>query len=120
MKTINYNVTILGCMMVPDNATDEEIKELILGDYWNFEPNDVDWHDAPEDLDFENEYEVICFNDEGKAIHEYSIEADTIVGAVTAAEEFCKHDCPKETLRTVRVLIGDTYEEFDIAIGGLV
>lgn len=114
MKTINYNVTILGCMNVPDNATDEEIKQLILGDYWNSEPNDVDWHDAPEDLEFENEYEVICFNEENKIIHTYSIEADNTYGAAISAEEFCKDDYPDETLKVIRVLIGDTVEDFDI------
>lgn len=114
MKEIQYNVTILGSMNVPDNATDEEIKELILADYWENEPNDVEWEDAPEDLDFENEYEVICFNEDGIIIHEYSIEADHVFGAATAAEEFCKNDFPLEILKTIRVIIGDTSEEFDI------
>lgn len=114
MKTINYNVTILGSMMVPDNATDEEIKELILNDYWNFGPNDVDWHDAPEDLNFENKYEVLCFGEDDKFIYTYGIEADHPYGAACAAEDFFKSDYPDVKLKTIRVIMGDTCEEFGV------
>jgi hypothetical protein len=43
MKEIQYSVTILGSMKVPDNANYEEIKTLILADYWENEPNDIEF-----------------------------------------------------------------------------
>ena len=67
-----------------------------------------------EDLEFENEYEVLCFNTEGKMVYEYSIEADHTLGAATAAEEFFKDDCPNETLSVIRVLIGDDFDEYTV------
>ena len=67
-----------------------------------------------EDLDFENEYEVLCFNTDGVLIHEYGIEADHALGAATAAEEFFKDDYPNEVLSTIRVIIGDDFEEYNI------
>lgn len=45
MKEIQYSVTILGSMSVPDNAINEEIKSLILNDYWSNEPNDIEWEE---------------------------------------------------------------------------
>lgn len=67
-----------------------------------------------EDLDFENEYEVLCFNTEGLLVHEYSIEADHTLGAVTAAVEFFRDDYPAEILETVRVIVGDDFEEYTV------
>ena len=49
MKQIRYSVTILGSMEVPTAATDKEIKELILADYWENEPNDIEWEDEDEE-----------------------------------------------------------------------
>ena len=48
MKEIQYSVTILGSMKVPDNASYEEIKTLILADYWEYEPNDIEFEDIKE------------------------------------------------------------------------
>lgn len=45
MKKIRYSVTILGDMEVPDNANYEDIKTLILADYWEYEPNDIEWEE---------------------------------------------------------------------------
>ena len=67
-----------------------------------------------EDLDFENEYEVLCFNTDGILVHEYGIEADHTLGAATAAEEFFKDDYPNEVLSTIRVIIGDEFEEYNV------
>jgi hypothetical protein len=67
-----------------------------------------------EDVEFENEYEVLCFNTDGILVHEYSIEADHTLGAATAAEEFFRDDYPNETLSTVRVIIGDDFEEYNV------
>lgn len=67
-----------------------------------------------EDLDFENEYEVLCFNTDGILVHKYSIEADHTLGAATAAEEFFRDDYPAETLETIRVIISDTFEDYDV------
>lgn len=67
-----------------------------------------------EDLDFENEYEVLCFNTDGILVHRYSIEADHTFGAATAAEEFFKDDYSNEVLSTIRVIIGDDFEEYNI------
>ena len=49
MKEIQYSVTILGSMRVPENATNEEIKSFILDDYWSNEPNDVEWKETDND-----------------------------------------------------------------------
>lgn len=67
-----------------------------------------------EDLDFENEYEVLCFNVDGILVHEYAIEADHTLGAATAAEEFFKDDYPNEILSTIRIIIGDEFEEYSV------
>lgn len=65
-----------------------------------------------EDLDFENEYEVLCFNIDGILVHKYFIEADHLFGAAAAAEEFFRDDYPNEVLFTIRVIIGDSFEEY--------
>lgn len=67
-----------------------------------------------EDLDFENEYEALCYNAVGILIHEYSIEADHTLGAATAAEEFFRDDYPNEVLSTIRVIIGDSFEDYNV------
>lgn len=67
-----------------------------------------------EDVEFENEYEVLCFNTDGILVHEYSIEADHTLGAATAAEEFFRDDCPDEKLSTIRVIVGDDFEEYNV------
>lgn len=47
MKTIRYSLTFLGAIEVPDNATNEEIRDYIQNDfetYYNFDcVNDVEW-----------------------------------------------------------------------------
>ena len=67
-----------------------------------------------EDCEFENEYEVMCFNTEGILVHEYSIEADHTLGAATAAEEFFRSDYPAEILETIRIIVGDDFEEYNV------
>lgn len=67
-----------------------------------------------EDCEFENEYEVLCFNTDGILVHEYSIEADHTLGAATAAEEFFGDDYPNETLSTVRVIVDEGFEEYNV------
>ena len=58
MKEIQYSVTTLGSMLVPDSASDDEIKLLILGDYWENEPNDIEWNNAPKYLPENYTFEV--------------------------------------------------------------
>ena len=47
LKTIRYSLTFLGAIEVPDNATNEEIRDYIQNDfedYYNFDcVNDVEW-----------------------------------------------------------------------------
>ena len=76
----------------------------------------IDFVDEVEndDCEFENEYEVLCFNTDGILVHEYSIEADHILGAATAAKEFFGDDYPNETLSTIRVIVGDDFEEYNV------
>jgi hypothetical protein len=53
-KTIRYNLTFLGMIEVPDNATDEEIREAIQRDYDFYSDfdcvNDVDYDEVEEFL----------------------------------------------------------------------
>lgn len=80
--------------------------------YFNRAEEVVDYD--TEDCEFENEYEVLCFNTDGILVHEYSIEADHTLGAATAAEEFFRDDYPAETLETIRVIVGDDFEEYNV------
>ena len=52
-KTIRYNLTFLGTTVVPDNATDEEICELIQNDFENYSDfscvNDIDYDEVEAD-----------------------------------------------------------------------
>lgn len=50
MKKIRYNVTTLGEMEVPENIANEEIKFLILDNYWGNEPNDIEWEEIENDI----------------------------------------------------------------------
>lgn len=47
MKTIRYSLTFLGAIEVPDNATNEEIRDYIQNDFEFYSDfscvNDVDW-----------------------------------------------------------------------------
>ena len=45
MKKIQYSVNIVGSIQVPDNANDKDIETLILADYWEYEPNDIEWEE---------------------------------------------------------------------------
>ena len=110
--------------------TEQEAKELaiqraraMMDSYNSLEIDDIyetfnGQIDIDEDVDFENEYEVLCFNTEGILVHTYSIEADHILGAATAAEEFFKYDYPAEILETIRVIVGDDFEEYNVCIMG--
>ena len=82
--------------------------------YFNDGDEDLEFKNENEDVEFENEYEVLCFDPTGKCVYEYLIEADNSFGAAQAAEEFFNDDCPNETLATIRVLVGDQYDEYDI------
>ena len=44
-KIIQFSVTTLGEILVPDNYSDEQIKEVILDMYIYNEPNDVEWEE---------------------------------------------------------------------------
>ena len=44
-KTIQFSVTTLGEIQVPDNYSDEQIKEAILEIYIYNESNDVEWEE---------------------------------------------------------------------------
>ena len=44
-KTIQFSVTTLGEIQVPNNYSDEQIKEAILDMYIYNEPNDVEWEE---------------------------------------------------------------------------
>ena len=104
--------------------TEQEAKELaiqrarlMMDSYNSLEIDDVYETfkaDIDNDCEFENEYEVMCFNTDGILVHEYSIEADHTLGAATAAEEFFKDDFPAETLETIRVIVGDDFEEYNV------
>ena len=52
-KIIRYNLTFLGAVAVPDDATDEEIREAIQKDYDFYSDfscvNDVDYDEMGED-----------------------------------------------------------------------
>ena len=100
--------------------TVEEAKELaiqkarqLMGTYNSLSIDFVE-EIKDEDVEFENEYEVLCFNKDGRLVHEYSIEADHTLGAASAAEEFFKDDCPNETLSVIRVLVGDDFDEYTV------
>ena len=100
----------------PDEAKELAIQKAraILDSYNSLEIDYV-YEMFDEDLDFENEYEVMCFNEHGRVIYTYSIEADHTLGAATAAEEFFKADFPDEKLSVVRVLDGDImFDDYDI------
>ena len=45
MKTIQFFVTTLGEIQVPDNYSDEQIREAIVETYVYNEPNDVVWEE---------------------------------------------------------------------------
>lgn len=98
-----------------EEAKEKAIRKAkeMLGSYNSLSIDFVYFNDE-EDLEFKNEYEVLCFDPTGKCVYEYLIEADHSFGAAQAAEEFFKDDCPNETLATIRVLVGDQYDEYDI------
>ena len=43
---IQYSVTFIGEIEVPNAATDEEIEEKICLDFSENEPNDFEWEEA--------------------------------------------------------------------------
>ena len=43
---IQYSVTFIGTIEVPNAATDEEIKEKICLDFSENEPNDFEWEEV--------------------------------------------------------------------------
>ena len=54
MKKIQYSVNILGSIEVPDNANDKDIETLILADYWEYEPNDIEWEEINNEYVWKN------------------------------------------------------------------
>lgn len=121
MKEFNIDLVIDKTFNVfaetVEEAKEKAIREAreLLGSYNSLSIDFVYFNnEEDEDCDFENEYEVMCFNTEGLLVHEYSIEADHTLGAATAAEEFFRNDYPAETLETIRVIIGDDFEDYDV------
>lgn len=119
MKEFNIDLIIDKTFNVRAETV-EEAKELaiqkarqLMGSYNSLT---IDFVEEVEndDCEFENEYEVMCFNDDDILIHEYSIEADHTFGAATAAEDFFRNDYPAETLKTIRVIIGDDFEDYNV------
>ena len=45
MKTIQFSVTTLGEIQVPDDFSNVQIREAIINTYIYNEPNDVEWED---------------------------------------------------------------------------
>lgn len=120
MKEFNIDLVIDKTFNVRAETL-EEAKELaiqkarqLMGSYNSLCIDFVDEVLEDEDVEFENEYEVLCFNTDGILVYEYSIEADHPFGAATAAEEFFNDDYPNETLSTVRVIVGDDFEEYNV------
>ena len=119
MKEFNIDLVIDKTFNVfaetVEEAKEKAIREAreMLGSYNSLSIDFVYFNNEEnEDCEFENEYEVMCFNTDDKLIHTYGIEADHTLGAATAAEEFFKDDFPNEKLKTIRVLIGDQYDEY--------
>ena len=119
MKEFNIDLVIDKTFNV-FAETPQEAKELaiqkarqLMGTYNNLTIDFVE-EVKNDDCEFENEYEVLCFNTDGILVHEYSIEADHTLGAATAAEEFFKGDYPDEILETIRVIIGNDFEEYNV------
>ena len=119
MKEFNIDLVIDKTFNVRAETL-EEAKELaiqkarqLMGSYNSLT---IDFVEEVEndDCEFANEYEVMCFNADGILIHEYSIEADHTLGAATAAEEFFRDDYPDEILKTIRVIISDAFEDYDV------
>lgn len=119
MKEFNIDLVIDKTFNVRAETL-EEAKELaiqkarqLMGSYNSLT---IDFVEEVEndDCEFENEYEVMCFNVDGILIHEYLIEADHTLGAATAAKEFFEADYPTETLETIRVIVGDDFEEYNV------
>jgi hypothetical protein len=119
MKEFNIDLVIDKTFNVFANSVEEAKEKAILkarqllGTYNCLNIDQVE-EVEDEDLDCENEYEVLCFNTDGILVHKYFIEADHLFGAATAAEEFFKDDYPNEVLSTIRVIIGDDFEEYNI------
>ena len=49
MKTIQFSVTVLGEVVVPDHYSEEQIREAIVDIYANNEPNDIEWEEIQDD-----------------------------------------------------------------------
>jgi len=85
MKQINYSVTILGSMQVPSAATDKDIKELILANYQENEPNDIEW--TEEESKKECKYSVTFIKEEI-----YEVEAADPIEAENKATDMYNAD----------------------------
>ena len=117
MKEFNIDLVIDKTFNVFADTVEEakekaihEAREL-LGSYNNLTIDLVE-EVGNDDCKFEYEYAVMCFNTYGRLVHSYAIEADHTLGAATAAEEFFNDDFPNEKLGTIRVLVGDQYDEY--------
>ena len=117
MKEFNIDLVIDKTFNVRAETL-EEAKELaiqktrqLMGSYNSLT---IDFVEEVEndDCEFEYEYAVMCFNTDGRLIHNYAIEADHTLGAAIATEEFFKDDFPNENLGVIRVLVGDQYDEY--------
>ena len=47
--------------------------------------------------------EIVCFDEDGKEIHTYDIEADTEWEAIDAAKEFCNDDYPFKRIGEITI-----------------
>ena len=117
MKEFNIDLVIDKTFNVRAETL-EEAKEIaiqrarqMMGSYNSLVIDQVD-EVVDDDCEFAYEYAVMCFNPDGRLIHNYAIEADHTLGAATAAEEFFKDDFPNENLGVIRVLVGDQYDEY--------
>ena len=48
-------------------------------------------------------FEIICFDEDGKEIHTYGIEADTEWDAIDAVKEFCNDDYPFKRIGEITI-----------------
>lgn len=64
-----------------------------------------------EDPEFADEFEAYCYDDKGRCVHCYAIEADHFDGARSAARDFYKSDFPNRPL--LRIAIVKNNEEYN-------
>lgn len=57
-----------------------------------------------EELEFSDEFEAYCYDENGRCIHCYSIEADHFDGARSVAREFYKSNFPNRPLLRIGIV----------------